>query len=204
MIKRAKFDAIWVELGGVKREILGLPCRKRRRFIALQAVAAEIVGELPDCGIGFIYDHYPDFRDAIDESLELYGLSPEWVSARELNYLFFSWESGAGLLWQLEFPDEPAIEGRLLNPEVDPYHAQIAAIWSYSPDKTLAEVMAAIEDIPCRDLEGILDQRNQLAEEADPEYAKKQEKKRQDQQLMDALKDFSWDDFAEETGGVSG
>lgn len=199
MIKRAKFDSVWfVDAIGERREIRGLPLSRRRRFTALQELAGAIVLENPDCSIGFLYDHDDDFRAAIDEALTLYSLSADWCSAAQVMQLFFAYEGGPGLCWQLEFPetDKPA-KGRLLNPETDPYHASIAALWSYTPDLSLAEVIASIETTPWIDVEGILDERNRQAEEADPELKKKREQEEQNDRLMESIENLDFSTFGE-------
>lgn len=177
VILRAKFTEVWFEDAiGDRRKIRGLPLGRRRRFLELQELAGVIIQENPDCSIGLIYDWDADFRDAIDESLSLYGLSPDWCSAAQVMQLFYAYEGGSGLCWQIEFPesDKPT-KGKMLSPETDPYHASIAAIWSYSPELSLSEVIESIADIPWIDVEGITAERNRQAEEADPELKKKRE-----------------------------
>ncbi len=184
-IKRAKFTSVWFDDAiGRRREIRGLPLGKRRRFIDLQELAGQIIQENPDCSIGYLYDHDSDFQAAIDECLELYGLSSEWCSSAQVMQLFFAYDGGEGLCWQLEFPEpESAKRGKLLNPKSDPYHSAIAALWSYTPELALSEVLETINQIPWIEIEGILSERNRLTEENDPEL----KKKRSQQQSIDEL-----------------
>jgi hypothetical protein len=177
-IKRVKFSSIRFEdCGGVMRELRGLPLAKRRRFLDLQQLCGELVQENPDCPIGLLYDHHLDFQDAIDECLNLYGLKPEWCSAAQVMQLFFAYDGAEGLCWQLEFAEQKEVKGRMLNPNSDPYHAAIAAIWSYTPDASLADVINSIEEIPWVEVEGILSERGRIEEEANPELKRKRQRK---------------------------
>ena len=189
MIKRVSWTAIWFnDVNGDRRELRGLPLARRRRFVELQELAGAIITEHPDCSIGFLYDHDTHFAAAIDECLSLYGLSPDWCSAAQVMQLFFAYEGKAGLCWQLEFPDKGEKKGQLLK-DADPYHNAIAAVWSYSPELSLAEVIDSIAEVPWSDIEGILAERNRMEEEADPQYAKKQAEKEQMDRLTRAFEE---------------
>lgn len=197
MIHRLKWDSVLLEIGGDRVEVKPLPLGSRRRFVDLQAFIAEIIQANPDLSIGYLYDHDGDFAWAAKESLALFGLPIEQLSAGQLNQLLFAYDGGAGALWQLEFPDPGAGKGgKLLDPDIDPYHAAIAALWSYTPDRTLAEVTEILGEISYQDLQGIMEQRNRITIEANPELQKKDLERQQMERVRAELENLEGDFFA--------
>ena len=154
---------------GQRVKLSPLTLSARRRFIKLQAFISEVQAGMPDLTVSDLYDADDDFKCAMDECLALYGLSPDNVSLAILVQLFFTYEGAAGLCWQLDFSPRQK-EGKLLDPDQDPYHHAIAAVWSFMPTLSLTDVMGVIEAVPWQDLEGIVEARNIQAQEADPNY----------------------------------
>jgi hypothetical protein len=97
-------------------------------------------------------------------------------------------------LWQLEFPELGTI-GKLIDPDVDPYHAAIAAVWSFNPDRTLAEIAESIADMSWADVEGILGERNRITIENNPELKQKAFEKQQIEAMRESLESMSTTDF---------
>ena len=171
-IHRAKFRRIWFDdCNGQRREVLGLPLSKRREFVEYQEVISEYQEGFPDLTPAELYDLEADFRTAVNECLNLYGLSPDWVSLAQMVQLFFAYEGGPGLCWLLEFPERHR-KGKLLNPDADPYHHAVAVVWSHHPGLSLSQVREVCDSVPWGDLEGILEARAELAEEANPGAAR--------------------------------
>ena len=168
-ILRPKYSRILInDCKGVPCEVFPLPLDKRRSFVAYQELIAEMQTENPDMTISDLYDVEDHFAYSVDESLRLYGLSPERVGLIHCVQLFFAYDGGQGLCWRLEFSPNHK-KGKLLDPETDPYHAAIAAFWSFMPDRSLKEVKEAIDSMPWVEVEGIMQARNQQIEEAHPE-----------------------------------
>lgn len=195
MIHKLRWSSLLLDLGGDRVEVRPLPLSKRRRFIELQTFLGQLIEAHPDLSIGYFYDRDPDFEWAIDESLMLFGLSADQLSGGQVAQLLFAYDGGPGALWQLEFPEADEVPGRLLNPKSDPYHSAIAAVWSYSPDKTLAEVVDSIAEVPWADIEGILSERNRMAIEASPELRAQEAKRKQQEALRRELENLAPDDF---------
>lgn len=169
MILRPKYTRLWVtDCQGERCELRPLPLTKRREFVEYQELIAELQTEHPDLSIAELYDLDEDFAHAVDESLRLYGLSPDRISLSQCVQLFFTYDGGQGLCWLLEFAPTQK-KGRLLDPDTDPYAAAVAAFWSFMPDRTLLEVKEAIDAMPWVEVEAIMQARNQQIEEAHPE-----------------------------------
>lgn len=195
MIKSIAWTKLVLEIGGDRQVITGLSLAKRTYFIELQTFIGGIVEQFPDVSIGSLYDLEPDFAWAIGESVRLFGLSPDDLSAGMVNQLLFAFEGGPGALWQLEFPDRGEVKGRLLNPEVDPYHAAIAAAWSYSPDKSLAEICEGLEAMPWNDYSGVLAERHRIEVANSPELQQKERDREQREALKTQIESMDFSTF---------
>jgi hypothetical protein len=195
MIKRIRWDSVLLDFGGSDRvEVRSLPLGKRRRFVELQEFIGQFVQAHPDISLGWLFDHDDDFGWAVAEVLGLFGLSTDQVSAAQLNQLLFAYDGGPGALWQLEFPELGTI-GKLIDPDIDPYHAAIAAVWSFNPDRTLAEITESIADMSWADVEGILGERNRITIENNPELKQKAFEKEQIEAMRESLESMNTDDF---------
>ena len=190
-----RWNSLLLELGGDRVEVRGLALAARRRFVELQTYLSEMVQAHPGLSLGYLYDHDGDFAWAITESLQLFGLSIERLTAGQVTQLLFAYDGGAGALWQLEFPEADEVPGRLLNPKTDPYHAAIAAIWSYTPDRTLEEVIESLSELSWSDVEGILTERNRIAIASNPELQAIEAKRKQQDALRKHLESIGDDDF---------
>jgi hypothetical protein len=197
MLHKVAWTSLVLEIGGDRIQLRGLPLAKRRQFVDLQTFLADRIQQFPDLSLGTLYDLDEDFRWGVDESLRLFGLSPESVSAVMVNQLLFAYDGGAGVLWRLEFPDSEQVAGRLLNPEIDPYHAAIAAVWSYSPELPLDRVIESLSEISWLDVQGILEQRNRLTIEANPELQKAERERIQREQLKREVEGMDFNNFFE-------
>lgn len=164
-IAEIKVKQVWLD-GADGREhcIKPLPLMRRAEFMDYQRQISEICQEYPEQTTQWLYDNHSLFQRLIDRSLMLYGLSAAVVSYGMLVELFFAYDGGPGLLWQLEWV-EPAVSGRLLNPQTDPTHAAIATYWSYNPQLSLGQVMQELEACAWVDIVKILKQQNQVPEE---------------------------------------
>jgi hypothetical protein len=195
MIHPIAWTKLILDINGDRRVVQSLTLAKRRYFVELQTYLAKLIEEFPECTIGTLYDLEPDFAWAIGESLRLFGLSPNDFSAGQVNQLLFAYEGGPGALWQLEFPDRGEVKGRLLNPDVDPYHSAIAAAWSYTPDKSLSEIVESMDCLPWNDYSAILAERNRMTIEADPELRKKEQEREQREVLKKQLQEMDFQSF---------
>ena len=173
----------FLDCRGDRRLIAGLSLQSRRVFSAHLAIAVQLQLEEPGRTIGWLYDNNREFQACIDDCLEICGLSPEYCSAAQVHGLFFAYEGGPGLLLQVEFPDAPSNPARLLDPERDPYHAAIAAVWSHSPDLSLIEVREILEEIPWDEVSGAIAERNRIIKESDPKWREEEAERRVEAEL---------------------
>lgn len=165
MIHKVNWNKILIELGDQTILVRQLPLAEREMFGDLLQFISTITDQLPDKSFAYLYDNNQNFRWAVTETFKLFGLDITKFSADQANQMLFAYEGGGGALWQLEFPDFEDDDRPLLKPGVDPYHAAIAAAWSYSPDKTLAEVVESLGNIPWNDAAGIMAERNRQTEQ---------------------------------------
>lgn len=174
----------FIDCRGDRRLIPGLPLQSRRVLQAHLTVAVQIQLEEPDKPVGWLYDNNPEFAASVDDCLEICGLSPTYCSAAQVHGLFFAYEGGPGLVLQVEFPKTEGNPAQILDPERDPYHAAIAALWSHSPDLSLLEVQNILAEMPWEDVAGAMAERNRIAQEADPKYKEKLEEERMERELL--------------------
>lgn len=194
-ILRPKYTRLWIEdCHGERCQLRPLALTKRRDFVEYQELIAELQQQNPDLSIAELYDADADFSHAVDECLRLYGLSPDRISLSQCVQLFFTYDGGQGLCWLLEFAPTQK-KGKLLDPDADPYAAAIAAFWSFLPDRTLKEVIEAIDALPWTEVEAILQARNDQIQEAHPELRERLTEEDREEFIADLKSGF---------GGVGG
>lgn len=95
----------FLDITGQKRAIAPLPLPARSPFRSARERLLILVSLYPPgTELSRLYDEFDgstEFREAVDEALGCFQISPEWITASMLRDLLF--EPDGGVLWQLEF-----------------------------------------------------------------------------------------------------
>lgn len=177
-IKLAEFDRLrFYDAAGVKRDIRRLTAPRRREFLDLMALATQIADRKGGEISGLYDDDSPDFRDAVNDALECFGISPEWLDIDMIRALLFERNDKPGLLWSLEFPDrKPPIDAKPLPDDIDPFANAVAALCAMFPTASPEQIQQFVQITPWHEVEDLLHARNWQIVESNPELKKKREK----------------------------
>lgn len=178
MIKLAEFKVLrFYDAAGVKRDIRRIPASQRRDFLALMALIAQLA-EQKGGEISTLYDDdSPEFRDAVNDALGCFGISPEWVDMGMIRSLLFERDGKPGLLWELEFPDrKPPVGAKPLPDDIDPFANAVAALCGMFPDSDPLAIQEFVKITPWNEIEALLHARNWQITEANPKLKAEREK----------------------------
>lgn len=157
---------IITDVNGSPAELFPLTATDYYRFVDLM----EALQPMMDQGFHYAYDSNEIARRLVNESLRLFGLDPDRVSASlAIELLFADWEDKdggraylPGWLYQLCNPPMKIDKGDPLPEGEHPYHALIASAWG---DAGLMDAIAAVSSIPYPDLIGVMHSRSRMIRE---------------------------------------